>query len=96
MFFFLVSVEGDDLLELFDWLSKVWYHLNEIVEDFCDSDATLGIYSWLCKNFFLCKSAYFVSMCGGNLRFESFVPNKFPKDISFSRSLVVLLVSNGL
>lgn len=22
-------------------------------------------------------------MCGGNLRFESFVPNKFSKDISF-------------
>ena len=39
-----ISVEGGDLLELFDWLSKVWYHLNEIVEDFCDSDATLGIY----------------------------------------------------
>ncbi|XP_078359417.1 uncharacterized protein LOC144643901 isoform X2 [Oculina patagonica] len=36
------DVESDDLLELFDWLSKVWYHLNELLEDFCDSDATIG------------------------------------------------------
>jgi len=36
------GVEGGDLLELFDWLSIVWQHLNEILEDFCDADATIG------------------------------------------------------
>ena len=42
--FVVVSVEGGDLLELFDWLSIVWQHLNEILEDFCDADSTIGIY----------------------------------------------------
>jgi len=36
------DVEGGDLLELFGWLSIVWQHLNEILEDFCDADATIG------------------------------------------------------
>lgn len=34
-------------MELFDWLSIVWQHLNEILEDFCDADATIGMYEYL-------------------------------------------------
>jgi len=41
------DVEGADLLELFGWLSIVWQHLNEILEDFCDADATIGIYKYI-------------------------------------------------
>ena len=39
-----ISVEGTgkDLLDLFDWLSKVWYHLNEILEEYCEPDSTIG------------------------------------------------------
>ena len=46
--FVALSVEGGDLLELFDWLSIVWQHLNEILEDFCDADSTIGINKCVC------------------------------------------------
>ena len=37
-----VRVEADDLLQLFDWLTKLWCHLNEILEDYCEPDSTVG------------------------------------------------------
>lgn len=37
-----VRAEGDDLLQLFDWLTKVWYHLNGILEEYCEPDTTIG------------------------------------------------------
>lgn len=62
------NVESDDLLELFDWLSKVWYHLNEILVDFCDSDATLGpslFYS--CPMDFKVAEGWFVNVWNYNV-----------------------------
>ena len=35
-------------MELFDWLLIVWQHLNEILEDFCDADSTIGIKTCVC------------------------------------------------
>ena len=37
-----ISIEGSDLLDLFEWLTKVWFHLNEILEEFCEPDSTIG------------------------------------------------------
>ncbi|XP_015752619.1 PREDICTED: neuron navigator 3-like, partial [Acropora digitifera] len=36
------KAEGDDLLQFFDWLTKVWYHLNGILEEYCEPDTTIG------------------------------------------------------
>ena len=35
--------DARELLSLFDWLSEVWRHINQILEDYCDSEATLGL-----------------------------------------------------
>lgn len=35
-------VKDDDLSQLFNWLTKVWYHLNDILEEYCEPDSTIG------------------------------------------------------
>ncbi|XP_068710508.1 uncharacterized protein [Montipora foliosa] len=36
------EAESDDLPQLFNWLTKVWYHLNGILEEYCEADTTIG------------------------------------------------------
>ena len=39
-----LRAESDDLPQLFNWLTKVWYHLNGILEEYCEADTTIGEY----------------------------------------------------
>ncbi|XP_029212824.2 LOW QUALITY PROTEIN: uncharacterized protein LOC114976546 [Acropora millepora] len=62
------KAEGDDLLQLFDWLTKVWYHLNGILEEYCEPDTTIGPSVFFsCPMDFIAAEGWFVTVWNYNV-----------------------------